>query len=282
MKTTLLGLFAFVLAVGVSAQVKTPQPSPTSKIEQTVGLTEVTLEYSRPNIRGREVFGDLVPFGKTWRTGANNNTKISFSDAVTIGGKTLAAGTYAIYTVPNKTSWDVIFYSDASNWGLPEKWDESKVALKTTAEVYPLPMDIETFTITLDDLTNDSAVIGILWEKTYVGVKFEVPTDKIVSKSIEETMKGNPTANDYFGSAVYYMNSGKDIKQAQTWIDKSIDMSDKPAFWQYRQQSLIHAKAGDKKGAVDAAKKSLEGAKAAGNSDYVKMNTDSLKEWGAL
>lgn len=282
MKTCLLGIFAFVLTLGVSAQVKTPQPSPFSKVDQIVGLTNVSLEYSRPNVRERAVFGNLVPYGELWRTGANNNTKITFSDPVVIDGKNLAAGTYAIYSIPNKTSWDVIFYKDVENWGLPKTWDDSKVAVKTTVEVYPLPMNIETLTMTFDDLTNDSAVLGILWEKVYVGVKFEVPTDVLVTKTITETMAGTPTSSDYYSSAVYYMQSGKDIKQAQAWIDKSIEMSENPQFWQYRQQALIHAKAGDKKGAIEASKKSLEGAKAAGNKDYVKMNTDSLKEWGAM
>ncbi|WP_066225475.1 DUF2911 domain-containing protein [Formosa haliotis] len=282
MKHLMSAIFAFVVTIGLQAQVKTPQPSPSSKLEQTVGLTNVTLEYSRPSMRGREVFGNLVPYGKTWRTGANANTKITFSDAVVIDGKTLKAGSYAIYTVPNKTSWDVIFYSKSDNSGLPKEWDDSQVALKTKAQVYPMPVDIETFTMTFDDLTNDSAVIGMLWGKVYAGVKFEVPTEAMVMKNIDATMKGAPTANDYYASAVYYLESGKDINKAKTWIDKSISMSDKPAFWQLRKQSLIHAKAGDKKGAIDAAKKSLEGAKAAGNADYVKMNTDSLKEWGAL
>ncbi|MGJ5640650.1 DUF2911 domain-containing protein [Formosa sp. S-31] len=281
MKTLKLAFIAFLVTLGVQAQIKTPQPSPFSKMEQKVGLTDVVLEYSRPGMRGRKVFGDLVPYGATWRTGANNNTKITFSTDVTIDGKTLKAGSYAIYTIPNKTSWEVLFYSDVTNWGLPQNWDASKVALKTSAKVYDISENIETFTMTFDDLTNDSAVLGILWEKTYVGVKFDVPTDAMVGKDIERAMNG-PSANDYFASAVYYYQSGKDINQAQEWVDKSIAMSDNPAFWQYRQQSLIHAKAGDKKGAIAAAKKSLEGAKAAGNNDYIKMNTDSLKEWGAL
>ncbi|WP_038528776.1 DUF2911 domain-containing protein [Formosa agariphila] len=281
-KYLMLGLMALAMTFSVQAQLKTPQPSPLSKIEQVVGLTDVSIEYSRPNMRGREVFGNLVPYGKTWRTGANANTKVTFSDDVVIDGKTLKSGTYAIYTVPNKSSWDVMFYTDSNNSGLPKTWDDSKVALKAKAQVYPMPVDIETFTITLDDLTSDSAVIGMLWGKVYAGVKFVVPTDKTVMKNIDATMKGNPTANDYYASAVYYYESGKDIKQAQTWIDKSIEMTETPAFWQLRKQALIHAKTGDKAGAIETAKKSLAGAEAAGNADYIKMNTDSLKEWGAL
>ena len=281
-KKVILGLTMLVGTLNVQAQLNTPQPSPLSKMVQIVGLTDVSLEYSRPSMRGREVFGNLVPFGKMWRTGANANTKISFSDDVVIDGKQLKSGTYAIYTIPNKTSWDVIFYTDSNNGGLPKTWDESKVALKAKAQVYPMPVDIETFTMTFDDLTSDSAVIGMLWGKVYAGVKFEVPTDVLVTNAINAAMKDNPKASDYYASAVYYYETDKDINQAKIWIDTFMSMTEKPAFYQYRKQSLIYAKAGDKNGAIDAAKKSLESAKVAGNSDYIKMNTDSLEEWGAL
>lgn len=283
---TMKKLFTLIMVLTVSfavnAQIETPQPSPFQKIEQKVGLTDVTLEYSRPSMRGREIFGNLVPFGKLWRTGANNNTIINFGSDVTIGGKALKAGSYAVFTVPNKSSWDVIFYSDTNNWGTPKTLDESKVVAKVSAEVYNLPMDIETFTISFDDLTNDSAMLGIMWEKAYVAVKIDVATDKTVTDAINKTMNG-PSANDYYASARYYLESGKDIKQAVTWMNKAIDMSkDSPKFWWLRQQSLINAKAGDKKGAIKAAKQSLELATKAGNADYVKMNTDSLKEWGGM
>ncbi|SDE71423.1 DUF2911 domain-containing protein [Ulvibacter litoralis] len=273
-------LFAFVMSLGITAQaqIETPAPSPFQKIEQKVGLTDVTLEYSRPAMRGRTIFGDLVPFGEIWRTGANANTKITFSDDVVIGGKTLKAGSYAIYTRPALSNWDVIFYSDANNSGTPKKWDESKVAATVSAQVYPMPMDIQSFTMSFDDLTNDSAVLGILWEKTYVGVPIKFGTDEAVSASIDNVMNG-PGARDYYAAAVYYLESGKDINKAKTWIDKAINMSDSPAFWQYRQQSLIYAKAGDKKGAIEAAKKSLKLAKEAGNNDYVTMNTKSINVW---
>ncbi|OEJ98536.1 dihydrolipoamide dehydrogenase [Flavivirga aquatica] len=281
MRKLLFMLLAFATVCTVNAQVKTPQPSPFSKIEQKVGLTDVTLEYSRPSMRDRAIFGNLVPYGKLWRTGANANTKITFSDAVVISGQTLKAGTYAIFTKPNEKSWEVIFYADADNWGTPKTWDDTKVAAKATVDVIKMPVKIETFTMTFDDLTNKSAALGILWEDVYVGVTFEVPTDKGVSASIESVMNG-PGARDYFSAAVYYLQEGKDINKAKTWIDKAIEISkDNPPFWMLRQQSLIHAKAGDKKGAIAAAKKSLAGAEKAGNADYVKMNKDSLKEWGA-
>ena len=280
MKKLLLIVLLLAFSINVSGQIKTPQPSPFAKIEQKVGLTDVTLEYSRPSMRGRTIFGDLVPYGKTWRLGANANTKITFSTDVTIGDYNVKAGSYAIYAIPSETSWNVIFYSDANNSGLPKNWDDSKVAAMLTAEIYPMPMNIETFTITFDDLTSSSAVLGMLWEAVYVGVKIDVPTDNMVLTNINDVMNGTPTANDYYAAAVYYLQEGKDIKQAKTWIDKAISMAgDKVQFWQLRQQSLIYAKSGDSVGAIAIAKKSLAASEAAGNADYVKMNTDSINEW---
>ena len=173
MKKLLLSLFVVAISFSTTAQ-KKAKASPSSKIVQTVGLTDITAEFSRPGVKGRTIFGDLVPFGKVWRTGANENTKITFSKDVTFSDKTLKAGTYALFTTPNKESWDIIFYSDATNWGTPKEWDEAKVALKISAKVDAVPMKIETFTISFDDLTMTSGVLGILWENTYVGAKFEV------------------------------------------------------------------------------------------------------------
>lgn len=273
-------LFIALLFVGVisaNAQIKTPAPSPFSKVEQVVGLTDVTLEYSRPAMRGRTIFGDLVPFDKIWRTGANARTKITFSDDVTIEGDTLKKGTYAIFTKPAADSWEVYFYTDYAGGGAPRNWDDSKVALKTTAKTESMPMPVQSFTMSFDDLTDASGVIGMLWENTYVGVKFNVPTDAIASKSIESVMSG-PSANDYNNAASYYRKNGKDLKQALIWSTKATELN-KSAFWMMREKSLIHAAMGDKKGAIEAAKKSMEIAEKAGNAAYVKMNKESIANW---
>lgn len=278
MKKLLFSVLIIALTVNLNAQIKTPQASTSQKIEQTVGLTNVTLEYSRPSMKGRSIFGGLVPFDKLWRTGANANTKITFSDMVTIGGKELKAGTYAIYTKPSVESWEVYFYKDATNWGTPKEWDTSKVAAVVKASVDHIPVNIETFTITFDDITNDSANLGFLWENTLIAVPIKFNTDSTVSASIENIMNG-PSAGDYYTAAVYYLNANKDISKAKNWIDKAIKMKEKPAFWYYRQQSLIYAKSGDKKGAIKAAKTSLKLAKKAGNDDYVALNTNSIAVW---
>jgi len=280
MKKIALLLVAFVASFSVQAQIAAPQPSPLGKVMQRVGLTDVTLEYSRPSMRGRAVFGNLVPYDKVWRTGANQNSMITFSTDATVDGQTLKAGSYAIFTKPGTTSWEVYFYTDTNNWGTPQQWDETKVAAKTTVPTAAMDMPVETFTMTIDDITNNGANLGIIWENTYVGVPFTVPAKEMTLKSIETVMAG-PSANDYFSAASFYQDEGMDLQKAKEWIDKAVAMNDK-AYWMMRRQSLIYAALGDKKGAIAAAKKSLAAAKAANNADYVKMNEDSLKEWGAM
>lgn len=263
----------------VELKITTPQPSPLGMVSQRVGLTDVAIEYSRPGVKGRTIFGDLVAFGKTWRTGANSNTKVTFSSDVIIDGQTLKAGSYGLYSVPNKDSWEVMFYTESDNSGVPRDWDNTKVVAKTSVEVYSMPMNVETFTITFDDVSGTSAVIGLLWEKTYVGIKFEVPTDKLVSETIAAVMAASPEAGDYYNAAIYYRQQDLDIKKANEWMEKAMSLTEKPAFWQLRQQSLIYAKMGDTEKAIAVAKKSLELSKEAGNEAYIKMNTQSLAEW---
>ncbi|AUC23777.1 dihydrolipoamide dehydrogenase [Polaribacter sejongensis] len=281
MNRIILSLFVAVFTLTVNAQITTPQPSPLQKIEQIVGLTDITVEYSRPGVKGRTIFGDLVPFNEIWRTGANGNTKITFSTDVTIDGNKIEKGSYTIFSVPTEKSWDIVIYEETKS-GTPKKLDETKIVAKMNVPTQNIPMVIETFTISFDDMTTNTAILGIMWENTYVGFKIETPVEEIVTKQITTVMNG-PSANDYYAAAVYYLENGKDIKKAQTWIDKSVEMmSDSPKFWVLRRQALIHAKAGDKKGAIKAAKESLKLAEKAENAGYIKMNTESLKEWGAM
>ncbi|NDI99238.1 DUF2911 domain-containing protein [Flavobacterium sp. LaA7.5] len=271
-------LLAFTIG---SAQVKTPQASPKTVVEQTVGLTDVKIEYSRPSAKGRSVYGELVPFGRMWRTGANANTTISFTDDVVIGGKTLAAGKYALFTQPKADNWDIIFYTDTNNWGLPEEWDSKKEALRVTAKPEFLTRNIETLTIGMNNLDNNYGFLEIAWEKTMVSVKIEVPTQKTAMKSIETAMAG-PSAGDMFSAAQYYYQSNTELDKALSWMNQAIEKTPKGKdvpFYYLRQKALIQAKLGDKKGAVETAKQSLAAAEKANNADYVKMNKDSIQEW---
>ena len=271
-------MLALALTFAVTAQINTPAPSPASTLSQTVGLTQVTIEYSRPSMRGRTIFGDLVPFNRVWRTGANARTKIAFDQEVTIGDFKLDAGTYAIFTIPQPNTWDVIFYSDYQGNGAPREIDDSKVSARVTVKTKMTESPVESFTIALDNVKSNSAEIRISWEKTYISIPFSVSTDVAVMASIKAALSG-PSAQDYYAAATYMFSEGKDIGKAKMYIDKAMSMIEQPGFWQLRQQSLIYAASGDTKGAIEVAKQSLAASEAAGNADYVKMNKESLAEW---
>jgi hypothetical protein len=278
MKKILIAV-AFIIAPFITeAQLKTPQASPKATVFQTVGLTDVEVVYCRPAARGRAVFGNLVPFGKVWRTGANENTTISFSEDVVIDGKTLPKGKYALYTIPKIESWEVIFYSTTNNWGNPEVWNEANVVLRTTVKEEALQKPVESFTIEISNLDANFAYLDMAWENSSVSMKFEVPTQKITLASIEKVLAG-PTSADYFSAAQYIYQSNGDNTKALTYVDKALEMSTEKPYWYTRLKSLIQAKLGDKKAAVETAKLSLAAAEIAKNQDYVKMNKESIAEW---
>ncbi|PKH69113.1 dihydrolipoamide dehydrogenase [Flavobacterium sp. ALD4] len=278
MRKILIALAIIITQFSIEAQIKTPQASPKATIDQVVGLTDVEIVYSRPSARGRAVFGNLVPFGQLWRTGANENTMITFSDDVIIDGKPLKKGKYALYTIPNIQSWEVIFYTATDNWGTPKEFNEANVALRTVVKEEAAPRAIETFTIGISDLDANFAYLEMSWENSRIALKFEVPTQKNAMASVEKVLAG-PAAGDYFAAAQFYYQSNGDINKARTYIDKALEMSVEVPFYFLRQRSLIQAKQGDTKGAIETAKLSIKAAEAAGNADYVKMNKDSISEW---
>ena len=260
------------------AQIQTPDASPYSKIEQKVGLTDFTITYSRPAKRSRIIMGDLVPYGAIWRAGANANTTVTFNDPIKIEGQALAAGKYAIFVKPQTKEWEVYFYTKTNNNGLPQKWDPESVALTVKAKVTSLQETIESFTIALEDLNAKGATLNFKWENTKASLDLKVPTDEKAMESIVKTIKGSPSARDFYLAAIYYKDTGRDLKQAKKWIAKAISM-DADRYWMYRQQSLILKGLGETSKAVEAAKISLELAKKAGNQDYVRLNTNAIKEW---
>lgn len=274
----IVALVVFIASFTVEAQIKVPQASPKSVLNQTVGLTEVEIDYHRPSAKGRVVFGNLVPFGEVWRAGANENTTIQFSDDVVINGAPLKKGKYALYITPKADEWTIFFYTDTNNWGNPEKWDDAKVALKATAKTELSNRNVETFTIGISNTEMNAGVLEFSWEKTIVGLKFEVPTQKTAMASIEKVLAG-PSAADFFAAAQYHFNSNGDLPKALTYVNKAYEMNEKKPYWYTRLKSQIQAKLGDKKGAIETARISLSAAEAANNQDYVKMNQDSIAEW---
>jgi hypothetical protein len=279
MKKLIVVLSLMLVATTAMAQIEAPQPSPSAKAMQTVGLTEVTLEYSRPAKRGRAIFGELVPFDKLWRTGANSNSMITFSDDVKFAGTDVKAGTYAVYTKPGKKEWTVMLYNDTSNWGNPKTWDENKVVATATVETKKINYEVESWTMAINEVTMEGAHLQMMWEKTLVAVPFSVPTAAKTEASIDKVMAG-PSANDYYSAATFYLDANKNLQQAHEWISEAVEARPE-AYWMHRKKSLIEAKMGNKSAAIASAKISLTLAEEAKNMDYVKLNVDSLKEWGA-
>jgi hypothetical protein len=262
----------------MQAQLQTPAPSPASKIEQKIGLTDVTVEYSRPSKKGRVIFGDVVPFDEVWRTGANAATKITFSEDVNFGGAEVKKGSYAMLTKPGKKTWSVMLYPhNSTSYGSYLESDVKPITVSTEAIEMPKETDVETFMIGFDGLGNHGGTMFLLWERTFVPVEIKVNTDKTVEASMTIVM-GGPTAGDYFSAASYYYNEKKDLNKALEWINTSIAKGNEK-YWVLRTKSLIQAELGDKKGAIETATKSLELAKKDDDAAYVRMNEASIAEW---
>ncbi len=272
-----------LLAVGLVAngQIQTPQASATASTSTTVGLTDVKIDYSRPSAKGRTIFGDaatvLVPYGKIWRTAANSGTKITFSDDVKVEGVAVPKGEYTIYTWPGATEWTVSLYKDIKLGASTDKYDKTQEAANFKVKSEKLTEKVETFTINIGDISADSksAKIQIAWENTSVKFTITADYDAKVMKSIEASTKVNP--NNYYAAAVYYMDNGKDVKQALEWMNKAMEGNATPQFWQLYQKARIQKANGDKAGALATSKASWEAAKAANNRDYQLMNEELQK-----
>ena len=279
MKSLLFLPLFFVSILGFS-QIKTPSASTKSEITQMVGLTEIVINYNRPSKKGRNIFGNLVPYGKIWRTGANSGTEISFSTDVTINGQNIKEGTYSIFSIPNKDSWEIILYADTDLWSVPRNWDETKIIFQSNFKTnMNNGKSVETFTISFDNITNNDFDLVFSWDDTYVIVPINVPTRSLVDNQIKSIMSENPKSSDYYSAAVYYLQENNKLDVALDWMNKAIDMIENPRFFQLRQFSLILAANGKYREAIKVAKKSLQLSIQANNQDYVKMNNDSISEW---
>lgn len=275
----LFTLFSFLTIFNSISQLKTPPLSPKCKIEQQVGLTNFTIEYSRPSVRERKIFGDLIPFDQVWRLGANENTKISFDDNIYFQDTELKAGTYALFASPGEKKWTLYFYSDYSNWGLPQNWDENKVAFKSEIDVEK-SSHTEALTIELSSFKNDGASLVISWEESRICLPFSIKTKEKVISQIESLMSG-PSGNDYYKASKFYLQEKLDLKQALIWASKACDLRPE-AYWIFRNKALIMAELGDYKSAIEIAKISMELAEKEGDGSYVIQNKNSIEEWKKL
>ncbi len=278
---TLLGIF---VASNSIAQVQTPAPSPSGKVEQQVGLTDITINYSRPGVKGRTVFVDVEQYGAIWRTGANGATTLEVSNDVKLEGKDVPKGKYAIYSIPGKETWTVMIYKDLSIGGNVAAYDKANELTRFEVKSVKNPMHVESFTINIGDLKDDAATISLMWSDIVVPIKMTVDTDAQVVASIER-FSSNPNGSlvgQYASAANYYLSTNKDLSKALGWINKAIEFSPK-AFWHVQTKAKIQAKMKDYKGAIATAENSLKLAKAA-KSDfgYVKSNEKFIAEWSKL
>jgi hypothetical protein len=270
----LLTIIAIALCSSSMAQtLNTPAPSTTQTIKQNFGLGSIELSYSRPNLKGRTAIGELVPFGKVWRTGANSATTLTFSDDVMIGGKTIAAGKYGLLTIPGKDSW-ILIITKQLDVTSPSAYKEESDVVRVNATPAATKEKTETFTMQFGTVKGNSCDLVLTWENTSVTLPISADVDTKVMKQIENIMTKDNLP--YFNAAMYYMDNGKDLNQALSWFNKAAD-NNPTAYWIQHQRANCLVKLGKKAEAIAAATKSLELATTAKNPDYVKLNEDLLK-----
>lgn len=276
-----LMFIVMLLTAGVSeAQLQTPSASPNATVSTTIGLTDVKVNYARPRMKGRRIFGDgndfLVPYGKLWRTGANNGTVISFSDDVKVEGIAVPKGEYLLFTIPGAQEWTINLYSDIRLGGNVGGYDKTKEVASFKVKSERLTERVEMFTINITDINESSNAgkIQLAWENTSVKFNVGVEFDSKVMKSIETATQVNPSV--YGQAATYYYENGKDMKKALEWINIACG-ANPDAYWLLLTKARIQKALGDKAGATATSNLSKAAATKANNADYIKMNDDLLK-----
>ena len=271
MKQFGLFLVGLLLSAPIMAQITMPAPSPAVKLETKIGLSDVKIEYSRPAMRGRSIFGDLVPYGEVWRTGANASTKISFSDAVEFGGESVPAGTYALYTVPGASEWEIILSSNTELWGSMGYTDADDVVRTKVASTSINP-GFESFTIDFAHMDMDLAHLRIMWENTLVEIPVKAEVHSKVLAQIDAQVKNNnnPSAGALYQAANYYFERNMELESALGWVSKALE--NQQQYWVMHLKAKIEASLGKKAEAIASAEASMKLAEAANNPDYVRLN----------
>lgn len=247
--------------------VKTPAPSPHQVITQDFGLSQITIDYCRPSMKGRTIFGGLVPYDQEWRTGANAVTTIDFGQDVELDGNPVKAGKYALYTIPSEGEWTIILNKDIKNWGT--QYTQSDDVLRFKVNTQQLPFQIETFTINLDNLRDSTATLYMIWENTYVPIQITTHIDGQIMSEIQKGMQSDK--KPYAAAAGYYLRMNRDLTTALGWVNDALKINPK-AFNIYYLKAQIQSKMNDKSGAIASARQGAELAKAANNNEFVKMN----------
>ena len=272
-KILLLAITIAGFALLSTAQVKMPAPSPTQTIKQDFGIGTIELTYSRPSAKGRKIYGDLVPYNKIWRTGANAATKIVFSEPIEIGGKKLDSGSYVMYTIPGIDSWEVILNKGLKNWGI-DGYKETEDVVRFKVEPMRIKNKLESFTMEFSDVKPETVSLDIKWEKTAVSIPIVANFKDKVRAQIEAAMKTDK--KPYWAAAQFYNEYDKNLALALENATKAIE-ENKEAYWMWIYKAKIQRDMGDIAGAMESSKKSLEFATSAKNDDYVKMNKDLQK-----
>ncbi len=265
-KVLMLTLMVGIMFTSYGQGIKIPAPSPGQTIKQDFSLSSIEVVYSRPVMKGRKIFGDIVPFGKLWRTGANSPTKFTFGEDVKVAGQSLKAGSYQVMSIPSEKSW-VIIFSKGTNGVF--NYNASEDVLKVTVPSTPLANSVESFSIQFSDVSSNKLNIQMAWEKTSVSIPVETDVDSKIMGSIDRAM--NIDSKPYFEAASYYFETGRDIKKALEWATKAAE-ANPTAYWVFHLKAKIQVKTGDKVGAKATALKSIELAKAGKNDDYVALN----------
>lgn len=278
MKQKIAFTLAFLMCslLSFAQQIQMPQASPSAKIAQKVGLTDVTVDYSRPSTKDRKIFGELVPYGQVWRTGANGATVLSFSTDVIIDGKSIPAGQYALYAIPGKSEWTMILSKNIKLWGaIGYQQADDVIRFKTTPE--KLKKKNETFEISFANMTDTGSDLSLEWENTKVDFRIETQVDPLVMAQIKELIiDGNSTDPSLlYSAASYYYTNKKDMNLAYNWINESVEKDSK--YWTMHLKAKIEAALGKKTDAVETAKVSINLAEEAGNQDYVGLNERLIK-----
>ena len=280
-----LQLLATGLLLASAAQAQTkltiPPLSPATHIRQSFSTSYIDLTYSRPSLRGRVAFGNLVPNGTVWRTGANTITKVRFGEEVKINGQTVPAGAYALLTIPDAKEWTFILNRDTAQWGTYE-YKQALDVLRVKAKPTKLAAAVETMSLTVENLRPASADLVVSWDRTQVALPIVADPDRIVMGQIEQAMKGEK--KPYVTAAQYYFNTGKDLTPALGWLDEYITANPTRYNGYYWKGKLLQ-KQGKNKEAIEAANKSLELVKSDKNdvsrTEYVRLNQEVLAAAGA-
>lgn len=271
----LVTVLAFAFQTNAQPVLKTPAPSPLQTVTQAFGLGEVKVEYSRPSVKGRVVYGDLVPYGKIWRTGANQATKITVGEDLKINGNAIAAGTYALYTIPGQTEWEILIYKDLTLGGNVADYKAENELMRFKVKASSMNDKLETFTIAFNDLTSTTCNMDLVWDKTRVSIPMMADIDGKITKNIETIMNGDK--RPYFTAANYYLETGKDLTKALEWANKAVE-GNPDAYWISHVKAKIQHKLGDAKGATATATMSLEKAKADKDDHYTALNEKLIAE----